>query len=177
MARAQFWRSVSALPLTGAAAYSCAVTAVAIPTAIRAALSGVVTGCEFTPYLPFVLIAAILLRWWLAAAVALTSVAIMGGVFQGSPFFQEACFAPAAGTFLASTAVLITIAVLGRRTLIGLLKPSDAQGVIFSLEKGEVWASWYGQGAPIRLGTQRKVSEMMEDFLAQVRLGKRLNGE
>ena len=177
IARAQFWRSLSALPLAGASAFSCAVTAVAIPTAIRAALSGVVTGCEFTPYLPFVFISAVLLRWWLAAAVALTSVAIMGGLFQGAPYFEAACFAPAAGIFLASSAVLIVIAVLGRRAILGLLKPRDAQGVIFSLEKGEVWASWYGQGAPIRLGTQRKVSEMMEDFLAQVRLGKRLNGE
>ena len=52
---------------------------------------------------------------------------------------------------------------------------SSAGGIVFSLEKGEVWASWYGHGAPVHLGSQRKVSEMMEDFLAQVEVGKRLN--
>ena len=46
--------------------------------------------------------------------------------------------------------------------------------VSLSLEQGEVWASWYGQAAPVNLGSQRKVSEMMEDFLAQVELGERL---
>jgi hypothetical protein len=53
----------------------------------------------------------------------------------------------------------------------------SAGGIVFSLEKGEVWASWYGQGAPVLLGSQRKVSEMMSDYLAQERLGKRLSGE
>ena len=47
-------------------------------------------------------------------------------------------------------------------------------GVVFSLERGEVWASWYGQGPPVLLGSQRKVSEMMQDFLAQEELAKRL---
>jgi len=75
---------------------------------------------------------------------------------------------------------MIGAAILIRRVIMAIrVRGSDesAGGIVFSLEKGEVWASWYGQGAPIRLGTQRKVSEMMEDFLAQVRLGKRLNGE
>jgi hypothetical protein len=45
----------------------CGIFAVALPTAIRAAIDGVVTGCEFTPYLPFVLFSAILLRWWKVA--------------------------------------------------------------------------------------------------------------
>ena len=48
-------------------------------------------------------------------------------------------------------------------------------GVIFSLEKGQVWASWYGQAAPVRLGTRREVSYMMEDFLAQEQVAKRFS--
>ena len=50
----------------------------------------------------------------------------------------------------------------------------ESMGVVFSLERGEVWASWYGQGPPVLLGSQRKVSEMMQDFLAQEELAKRL---
>ena len=49
-------------------------------------------------------------------------------------------------------------------------------GIIFSLEKGEVWASWHGSGPPMRLGSQERVEAMMEDFLAQGELGKRLTG-
>jgi hypothetical protein len=40
-------------------------------------------------------------------------------------------------------------------------------GVVFSLDKGEVWASWNGQGIPVRLGSQRRVARMMLDFLAR----------
>jgi hypothetical protein len=47
--------------------------------------------------------------------------------------------------------------------------------VIFSLDRGQVWASWYGQGPPVLLGSQRRVGEMMKDFLAHEELAKRLN--
>ena len=59
--------------------------AVALPTAVRAAVNGVVTGCEFTPYLPFVLLTAILVGSWQAGLVALVSVALLGGLFVGPP--------------------------------------------------------------------------------------------
>jgi len=157
-----------------------ALTAVAIPTSIRAAMSGHVTGCEFTPYLPFVLLSAIFLRGWQAAAVALTSVAIMGGLFQGSLVHLTSCFIPSAGMFLASSALMIGVAVVMRRVVAALQnRDSDesAGGIVFSLEQDQVWASWYGQGAPVRLGSRRKVADMMEDFLAQEELAKRLNGE
>ena len=65
----------------GPLALLCGLTAVTFPTIIRAAVSGGVTGCEFTPYLPFVLLSAFLLPWWLASAVALASVAVLGGLF------------------------------------------------------------------------------------------------
>ena len=153
------------------------MAALGIPTLVRAAVSGVVTGCEFTPYLPFVLISAVVLRWWQASIVALAAVAIMGGMLCGSPSIELPCFIPATGIFLASSAMMIGIAVLVRRvvaTIQGRGINRIEGGIVFSLEKGDVWASWYGQGAPIRLGSQRKVSEMMRDFLAQLELGKRL---
>ena len=177
MVRAKFSRWLRALPIAGWPAIFCAFAVVALPTVIRAAVSGVVTGCEFTPYLPFVLVSALLLRWWLAGGVALSAVAIMGGIFEGWKSLHLPCFFSAAAMFLTASAAMITIAVFARRLLISLLKPDTAGGLIFSLEKGEVWASWYGHEVPVRLGTQRKVAEMMEDFLAQVKVGKRLNRE
>src|SRR5689334_19472552 len=87
-------RSLALTPLSGRLALLCAFSAVAIPTLFRAAINGVVTGCEFTPYLPFVLLAAILLRWWLVALVTAASVAIMGGLFEGSLLHPVPCFIP-----------------------------------------------------------------------------------
>jgi hypothetical protein len=163
--------------LTGRRALLCALVAIALPTLARAAVHGVVTGCEFTPYLPFVLVCAILLRWWQAGAVAIVSVGIMGGLFGGVQAHHMDCFMPAAGMFMASSAMMIGIAVSVRCVISALRNrgaDESAGGIVFSLEKGEVWASWYGHSAPVHLGSQRKVSEMMEDFLAQVEVGKRL---
>jgi hypothetical protein len=163
--------------VTGRRALLCCVFAVAFPTLIRATVSGVINGCEFTPYLPFVLVCAVLLRWWQAGAVALAAIAIMGGFFDGTRSFNLPCFASAAAMFLASSAVMILIAMLARRVILSLQErgaDESSGGIVFSLEKGQVWASWYGQGPPVLLGSQRKVSEMMKDFLAQVELGKRL---
>ena len=56
----------------------------------------------------------------------------------------------------------------------GLNGSSDG-GIVFSLEKGQAWASWYGQESHVQLGPQGEVAEMMEDFLAQLEVGKRLN--
>ena len=178
MVRDDLWRWLRALPLGGWPAVACAFAAVALPTAVRAGVSGVVTGCEFTPYLPFVLFSAIVLRPWLAGSVALASTAIMGGLFEGLHGLHLPCFASAAAIFLAASAAMIGVAVVGRRVLLSLLqRHGNSGGLVFSLEKGDVWASWYGHDAPVRLGSQRKVAEMMEDFLAQVQLGKRLNRE
>lgn len=161
---------------SGWIALPIALAAVAAPTSIRAALNGVVTGCEFTPYLPFIMLSAILLRWWQAGAVALVSVGIMGGLFKGS-LENPSCFIPAAGVFLVSSAAMIGLMVLMRRLVTALQNrgtDESAGGIVFSLEQDQVWASWYGEGAPVRLGTRGKVSHMMEDFLAQEELAKRL---
>ena len=180
MIRAALTRWLHAPFATGWLALACAIAAVAIPTGIRAAVSGVVTGCEFTPYLPFVLFSAIALRWWQAGVVALASVPILGGLFEGLPLHTSSCFVTAAGMFLASSALIIAVAAVTRRVIAALHNrgaDESAGGIVFSLERGEVWASWYGYGAPMRLGTQKGVSEMMEDFLAQVELGNRLTRE
>lgn len=165
--------------LEGRLALVCGVAAVALPTGIRSVLNGTVTGCEFTPYLPFVLLAAISLRWWQVGAVALASVAIMGGLFVVplDELHGQSCFISAAAMFLGASAIIVAVATMVRRVI------ADAQrrrvddsegGVVFSLEKGQVWASWYGSDPPMRLGSEERVGTMMEDFLAQVELGKRL---
>ncbi len=166
--------------LTGLLALVCGIAAVALPTAVRAAVNGTVTGCEFTPYLPFILLSAIMLRWWQAGAVALASVAVMGGLFVGSlnQSLEQSCFISAAGMFLGASAIMVAVAAMVRRVIADIQRQSEAAGgVIFSLEKGQVWASWYGSGPPMRLGPEKQVGAMMEDFLAQVELGKRLTGK
>lgn len=163
--------------LTGRLALVCGTAAVALPTVVRLAVNGTVTGCEFTPYLPFVLLSAILLRWWQAGAVALAAAAIMGGLFVGplDALHGQSCFISAAGMFLGGSAIIVAVAAMVRRVIADFQRRSDADGgIVFSLEKGQVWASWYGSGPPMRLGPEEQVGAMMEDFLAQVELGKRL---
>jgi hypothetical protein len=48
------------------------------------------------------------------------------------------------------------------------------QEIIFSERDGYVLASWPGTNASVRLGRREMVAAMMEDFLAQAALGKRL---
>ena len=177
MARAAPYRWFQPPLLLGPEALLWGLVAVAIPTAIRAAVDGTVTGCEFTPYLPFVLASAIMMRWWAAGAVALLCVAIMGGLFGGPAHHDISCFVDSSAIFLASSAFMIGAAVLVRRTIKGLQTRGGDEtlgGIVFSLEDGQVWASWYGQDSPVLLGSQRRVSEMMEDFLAQGRVANRL---
>ena len=168
--------------VTGRLAVLFGLFAVAIPTIVRAAVHGTVTGCEFTPYLPFVLLAAILLGWRHAAVVALASVAILGGLFAGplDEFLKEPCAISAAGIFLGSSAIIIASVTAVRRMIVELqIRRSTTSngGIIFSLDKDEVWASWNGSGPPLLLGSQDRVEVMMEDFLAQCELGRRLTGQ
>ena len=180
MFRASLNRWLRTPLLSGRLALLCGVGSVALPTFVRAGAHGAVTGCEFTPYLPFVLISAVLLGWWQATMVALGSVAVLGGLFIGSPdaFLEPSCFKSAAGIFLASSAVVVGVVTQARRMLAEILGDPDESsgGVIFSLDKGKVWASRHGHGPPVCLGSQGKVSTMMQDFLAQEELGKRLAG-
>jgi hypothetical protein len=180
MLQAGFHRWLRTPLVTGRSAVICGIAAVAVPTIVRAAVSGVVTGCEFTPYLPFVLIIAVALGWWQAGAVALASAAILGGVLFGpsNQHLASPCFLSGAAIFLASSAMMIGVVVLARRAIMVIQnRGANGGGVVFSLQEDQVWASWYDKGPPVRLGTEGDVSEMMKDFLAQVELGKRLTGQ
>lgn len=182
MIRAGLKQWLHAPVLTGRLALLCGIAAVALGTIIRAAISGIVTGCEFTPYLPFVLLSAVLLRWWQAGLVALTSVAALGALFMGPPeeLLGSECFWSSGSIFLAASAAMIGCVVIVRHLFVSIHRQGadeSAGGVVFSLEDGKVWASWYGQNLPVLLGSESKVSRMMHDFLAQVEVGKRLNGE
>jgi len=102
----------------------------------------------------------------------------MGGIFEGSLFHVAPCFFPAAGTFAATSAIMIGIASVLRRLVApfpSAVTHQPAGGIVFSLDKGQVWANWYGLAAPVRLGTRNEVSYMMQDFLAQEELARRLN--
>src|SRR4029453_19506730 len=94
MIRARLTRWLLAPSLTGRLALLFGIFILVVPTIVRADVDDVVTGCEFTPYLPFVLLAPLLLRWWNAAAVALASVAILGTLFIGPPnhLLASPCF-------------------------------------------------------------------------------------
>jgi hypothetical protein len=180
MIRAILTRSFRAPLVTGGPAVLVGIAAVALPTLVRAAIDGAVTGCEFTPYLPFVLLSAILLGSWPAAIIAVASVATLGGLFIGpsASFLEKPCFVSGAGTFLGASAVVIGLVIAIRRVFAAIEKRGTDEGsggVIFSLDRGQVWASWYGQGPPVLLGSQRRVGEMMKDFLAHEELAKRLN--
>jgi len=54
------------------------------------------------------------------------------------------------------------------------LDQAPEEAIIFSLLDGYVLASWPGTDASVRLGRHELVAAMMEDFLAQDALGKRL---
>jgi len=75
--------------------------------------------------------------------------------------------------FLAASAIAICLVracksyIQGRRPI--------GEGIIFSLDQGHAWASWYRTGSRVRLGSKEEVAEMMKDFLAQLELGERLN--
>ena len=176
-------RLLEAPLFSGPSAILAGIVAVGIPTSIRGALYGVVTGCEFTPYLPFVLLPAIFLGWRAAVLVVIASIAILGGLFSSGAVHEhmtQACFLSAAGVFLGSSAVIIGTVAGIRYVLANLVdrSPDDgADGIIFSLDKGQVWASWNGSSAPVRLGSKKRVGLMMEDYLAQVKVGERLTGE
>jgi len=167
--------------MTGRLALLFGIAAVALATTVRAAINGVVTGCEFTPYLPFVLLSAIFLGWWQASTVALVSVPILGRLFVGplDKLLASSCFLGSAGIFLASSAAMIALVIFVRRLFLALQNrraDESAGGIVFSLDQEQVWASWYGEGPPVHLGSQERVAMMMEDFLAQVDVGKRLTG-
>lgn len=166
--------------IRGARAVFYTTLAAGMPTFIRAGVAGFVSGCELTIYLPFVLFAVVFMGWKSGVATALASVVLAQFAIIGPShsFLASACSFYSLSVFLIGSAAIIA-AVHGLRRLIGLRSESPGSsdgGIIFSLEKGQAWASWHGQRSYVQLGPQGEVAQMMEDFLAQLEVGKRLTG-
>ena len=171
---------LAAPSVRGAKALMLGIAMVAIPTAIRAAVDGIVSGCEFTVFLPFVLISALFMEWRYAAAVALACVGLGDYLFMAPPpsFFHGPCDIYVVGVYLAASALIIGTVAAIRTTVAASFSPGDLEAsagpVVFSLEEDQAWAGWHGRRSTVRLGHKDDVAEMMEDFLAQLELAERL---
>ena len=179
MSRAELIRRLLAPSVTGIQALGLAIVVIAIPTLIRAAVDGFVTGCEFSVYLPFVLVAAIFMEWRYAAAVALASVGLADYLFMThSSFLSGPCNSYVVGIFLANSALIIGVVVGIRAKFAGMINTDRSEfaagHVVFSLENNQAWAGWHGRKTMVQLGSKDDVAEMMEDFLAQLELAERL---
>ena len=166
-------------PLAGPLAPLIAVAALSIPTAILSLDHALPAGACCTTYFPFVLLSAVLIGPAYASLVAVASTGLADALFMG-PRYQ--LLESPMDTFgdtasLISSALIICLVFVCRKALAERTRPqasTPADGVIFSRERGQVWASWYGDEPPICLGPERRVTSMMEDYLAQVDLAKRL---
>jgi hypothetical protein len=169
-------------PLDGRWAFTVSVAAVAIPTVIRLGMSPQIDDQACTIFCPFVLATAILCGWRFALPVAFGSAIACNTILMGTPyrFHVERSEIEGLSTFLAYSGFVILVVALFRLKAARSLRQAGAEermsGVVFSLDDGQAWASWYGIDAPVRLGPQDEVVQMMEDFIAQVELGKRLAG-
>jgi hypothetical protein len=163
-------------PLAGKPALMLAVAAVALPTLYRLSLDGMVVGIVYSPYLPFVLLCAVLLGWRQAGLIALVSVAVADALFVGTRFQLIEGPTDMLGDlgFLVVSVLIIALVHAIRTAFEDLIGPTATDGVFFSLEGGQAWASWPTAGFHLRLGPQNDVTEMMKDFIAQVELAKRL---
>ena len=166
--------------VTGGRAIFWAVVAVAIPTFLRLSVEGIVTGCATVTYVPFVLLSALFLGWRYAVPVALFSAYFADSLFMGHDhlLFEGPCDIYGMTAFLIGSGLIIAAVEFIRRELQNMPGPAGNRGmtagIVFSLENGQAFASWYGNPSAIRLGSQEEVAEMMEDFLAQLELAKRL---
>lgn len=175
-------RLLLAPPARGLRAAFYCLALIAIPTAIRLLLGLAIDRLPFFPYIPFVIIGAIVLDWKFAAANALGSWIAADLLFIGPPFqvgfsaFEIIGFT----IFIASAALIIALAEAVRMIVENSLRPTRpdeiSTPVVFSREGGQAWASWYGSHSWVRLGPEDSVADMMRDYLAQIELGERLNG-
>ena len=174
-------RLLLAPPATGSLALGYGIALTAIPTAIRLVIGLYIDRLPFLPYLPFVIVAAIVLEWRWALATALASWIVADLLFIGPRYHLG--FGPyeliGFTIFLVSTMLLIALAKAVRVIVENSLRPARPDGiaapVVFSLEGGQAWASWYGSHSWVRLGPENEVAEMMRDFLARRELAERLD--
>lgn len=170
-------RLLASQPLSGRFALLVGAIAVLIPTGLLAAFDGTATAVAVAPYVPFILISALLLTWWNASLVAVVSAVIDDVFFVGTPHRllegPEDVFM--LGVFMLVAAMIIGFVQLVRRMVVDRAAAEERSGIIFSLEDGQAWASRPGLGTPVRLGPEAEVADMMQDFLAQRELAQRLN--
>ena len=185
-------RLLASQPLSGRFALLVGAIAVLIPTGLLAAFDGTATAVAVAPYVPFILISALLLTWWNASLVAVVSAVIDDVFFVGTPHrllagpWAHADRTPhrllegpedvfMLGVFMLVAAMIIGFVQLVRRMVVDRAAAEERSGIIFSLEDGQAWASRPGLGTPVRLGPEAEVADMMQDFLAQRELAQRLN--
>ena len=166
-------------PVTGAKAHLCAIAALAIPTLIRLSVDGVVSGSAFGPYVPFVLLSALLLGWRHAAVVTIVAAVLADFMFlTPNKLLDGMSDLFGVALFLISSALIIGVIQAVRNSRESVSPPQWAnetpRGIIFSLEDGQALASWSGAETPVRLGPEGEVADMMEEFLAQLEVGRRL---
>ena len=168
-----------ATPITGKTALIFPVAAVGLPTIYRLSFNGMVMGVGYCPYLPFVLLSAVLLGWRQAAVIALVSVAVADVLFVGTRYEIVESPTDMLGDFgfLVASAAIIALVHAVRTAFEDLVGPTADGAVFFSLKDAQAWASWPKSGYHVRLGPQDDVTEMMKDFIAQVELGKRLTNQ
>ena len=166
-------------PISGPWAVVLGIAALTVPTVILSLDHALPAGACCTTYFPFVLLAAIMMGPIYSSAVAIGSIALADALFMGPRYqlFESPMDDFAAIVSLTSFALIIGLIYYARKLGRERLRLGDAaeleSGVIFSLERGQAWASWPG-AARVRLGPQDEVAEMMEDYLAQLELAKRL---
>lgn len=171
---------LAAPSIKGAKALIFGIAMMAIPTAIRGAVDEIVTGCEFTVFLPFVFVSAFFMEWHYAAAVALACVGLADYLFMATPhsFIAGPCDTYVVGVYLVASAMMIGAVAIVRKMVAASFSPGDVEekagSVVFSLEEDQAWAGWHGRRSTVRLGQKDDVAEMMEDFLAQLELAERL---
>lgn len=170
----------SAPPLEGGLAVACSLAAVAIPALMRLAMFPGVNDYQCITFCPFVLATAIVAGSRLATIVAIANAAICNAL-MGAHYVLHLNGPSLVGSFIFLSYSFIVIGCVhlvrkrSARSPAGeaaSVEPSG--GIVFSLEAGEAWASWQGSHTPVRLGAEHEVASMMEDFLAQLELGKRL---
>lgn len=167
-------------PVCGPWAVAVAVAGIAIPTIIRLAMVPGIDDQACTVFCPFVLAVSILCGWRYALATAVGSAIACNTILMGVPyrFHLERSEIEGLSTFLGYSVFLILVVRLFRLTAARSLRQAGARervsGVVFSLDEGQAWASWYGVDAPVRLGPANEVIPMMEDFIAQANVAMRL---
>jgi hypothetical protein len=175
-------RLLLAPPAMGWRALIYGLCLIAIPTVLRILLDELIQGrLAFFVYIPFVILAGALLNWKHSAVVALAC-GIIADFFFIEPTLRISISAYEVIGFaiFAVSSVLIIALVEAVRTIVeNSLRPARPEGlptpVVFSLEGGQAWVSWYGSHSWVRLGPEAEVAEMMEDFLSQRELAERLN--